>query len=77
MKQQNGSMTPDHERELRERLNRAIGRTLVDHEYADALLTNPVRSVDAEELDAIHASSLRDLACQALDRLWFVSSSGR
>jgi hypothetical protein len=77
MKRQNSSMTPEQERELRQRLNRAIGRALVDYEYAAVLLANPARSVDAEGLDAIHPSSLRDLACQAMDLFWHVSSSGR
>jgi hypothetical protein len=75
--QNRSSMTPEHERELRQQLDRAIGRALVDNEYAAALLANPVRSVDAEELNAIHASSLHDLACQAMDLFWLVSSSGR
>jgi hypothetical protein len=70
MKQLNSSMTPEQERELRQRLNQAIGRALVDHEYAAALLAHPVQSVDAEELDSINASSLRDLACQAMDLFW-------
>ena len=76
MKRQNSSMTLEQERELRQRLDHAIGRALVDREYAAALLANPVRLVDADELDTIKPSSLRDLARQAMDRFWLVSSSG-
>jgi hypothetical protein len=75
MNQQNSSVTLEHERELRQQVDRAIGRALVDHEYAAALLANPMRSVVAEELGVIQASSLHDFASQAMDLFWLASSS--
>jgi hypothetical protein len=66
------------EPELRRPLDLAIGRALVDDDFAAELLAEPTVAFGARdgfperygELGSIRASSLHDFACQAWKVLW-------
>jgi hypothetical protein len=68
------------EKALRQQLDRAIGRALVDGSYAEALLAQPTVALGSHacpspqylELRRIRASSLHDFACQARQVFWYV-----
>ena len=62
-------MTPAEERDLRQRLDAAIGRALVDHDYADSLLARPQEALDCQGL-ADNYTALRDLAENLLRLFW-------
>jgi hypothetical protein len=67
--------TRGNERELRRHIDRAVGRALVDRDYAVALLADPTLALksaacplgDNADLQKIHASCVADFACQALE----------
>jgi hypothetical protein len=71
------------EHDLRRRLDRAIGRAIVDPRYAASLLANPTLALDGGgcspqqhlELRQISASSIRDFARQAAMLFWPTSGS--
>jgi hypothetical protein len=72
------------DRSLRRQLDRAIGRALVDGNFAAALLAQPTVALGTHEcpspqyseLRSIHASSLHDFARQAWQVFWPISSRG-
>jgi hypothetical protein len=76
-------LRPVGEHELRRRLDRAIGRAIVDPPYAASLLANPTLALDGGgcspqqhlELRQISASSIRDFARQAARLFWPTSGS--
>ena len=69
---------PIGEWEIRRRIDRAIGRALVDARFATQLLADPTLALGGAgctpqqwlDLRAIHATSLKDLAHQAEARFW-------
>ena len=62
-------MTPTEERDLRQRLDDAIGRALVDHDYADDLLARPQKELGTQAL-ADNYATLRELAQHLLRLFW-------
>ena len=62
-------MAPSEERDLRRHLDSAIGRALVDREYADELLARPQTTLDIQEV-ADNYSTLRELAQHLLWLFW-------
>lgn len=75
-----GSPTPvaETETEIHRLLDRAVGRALVDPLYAARLLERPTIALEGGGctprqylvLKSIRASTLQELACQALALLW-------
>jgi hypothetical protein len=73
--------SPNSELELRRHVDRAIGRALVDHHYAVALLADPTMALKGTacppghnaELQRIHALSIEDFACQVLEMFSYPS----
>jgi hypothetical protein len=78
LRQRATSCSQTCESELRRQVDRAIGRALVDDDYAAALLAHPAVALGAPgcllrqylELGEIRASSLQDFASQALEVCW-------
>jgi hypothetical protein len=68
-------VSPEEEKALRRQLDHAIGRALVDHDFADELITDPAKALDAPALSDVHAGSLVSLAHLLLDQFW-ASTSG-
>jgi hypothetical protein len=66
-------VSPEKEKALRRQLDRAIGRALVDRDFADELMTDPSGTLGAPALDDVHAGSLLSLARVLLDRFWSTS----
>ena len=62
-------MTPTEERDLRQRLDDAISRALVDHDYADQLLARPQAALGTQEV-ADNYTTLRELAQHLLRLFW-------
>jgi hypothetical protein len=73
-----GRLRPVGEHDLRRRLDRAIGRAIVDPPFAASLLANPTLALDGGgcspqqhlELRQISASTIPDFARQAARLFW-------
>jgi len=62
-------MTTAEETDLHQRLDNAIGRALVDSDYADDLLARPQTELGTQEV-ADNYTTLRDLARHLLELFW-------
>jgi hypothetical protein len=75
---ESGRLRPIGEHDLRRRLDRAIGRAIIDPPYAASLLANPTLALDGGgcspqqhlQLRQISASTIRDFARQAAMLFW-------
>lgn len=69
---QDRHVRPEQEKALRRQLDQAIGRALVDHDFAAELISDPAKALDSPALGDVHAWSLLSLARVLLDRFWGV-----
>jgi hypothetical protein len=66
------------EQQVRQQIDRAVGRALVDHSFAARLLAHPALAVEASTckpaqylaVRQIHAHELDDFARQAFEQFW-------